>query len=48
LRKRVERTFPEFIAKVPSKALVEVGLKRHYKDPEPVKQIKPLKARKTE
>lgn len=48
LRKRVERTFPEFIAKVPSKVLVEVGLKRHYKDPEPVKQIKLLKARKTE
>lgn len=46
LRKRVERTFPEFIAKVPSKALVEVGLKRHYKDPEPVKQIKLLAARK--
>jgi hypothetical protein len=46
LRKRVERTFPEFIAKVPSKMLVEVGLKRHYKDPEPVKQIKRLAARK--
>jgi hypothetical protein len=48
LRKRVERTFPEFIAKVPSKVLVEVGLKRHYKDPEPVKQIKLLKARKVD
>jgi hypothetical protein len=46
LQKRVERTFPEFIAKVPSKALTEVGLKRHYKDPEPLKQIKLLKARK--
>ncbi|MBA4149255.1 MAG: hypothetical protein H0X66_14165 [Verrucomicrobia bacterium] len=46
LRKRVERTFPEFIAKVPSKMLNEVGLKRHYKDPEPIKQIKLLKARK--
>lgn len=46
LRKRVERTFPEFMVKVPSKALVEVGLKRHYKDPEPVKQIKLLAARK--
>ena len=42
LRKRVERTFPEFMTKVPSKVLVEVGLKRHYKDPEPVKQIKLL------
>jgi hypothetical protein len=48
LRKRVERTFPEFIAKVPSKVLTEVGLKRHYKDPEPIKQIKLLKARKHE
>jgi hypothetical protein len=45
LRNRVDRTFPEFIAKVPSKVLVEVGVKRHYKDPEPVKQIKVLKAR---
>ena len=46
LRNRVERTFPEFIAKAPSKMLVELGLKRHYKDPEPLKQIKVLKARK--
>lgn len=48
LRKRTERTFPEFIAKVPSKMLNEVGFKRHYKDPEPVKQIKLLKPRKQE
>lgn len=48
LRNRVERAFPEFIAKVPSKMLSEVNLKRHYKEPEPVKQIKLLKARKTE
>ncbi|MFN7138122.1 MAG: hypothetical protein ACK4UN_02165 [Limisphaerales bacterium] len=48
LRNRVERTFPEFIAKVPSKLLNEVGLKRHYKDPEPLKLIKVLKARKHE
>jgi len=46
LRKRVERSFPEFIAKVPGKVLTEVGLKRHYKDPEPVKRLKLLKARK--
>lgn len=46
LRNRVERAFPEFIAKVPSKMLSEVNLKRHYKEPEPVKQIKLLKARK--
>jgi hypothetical protein len=48
LRNRTERTFPEIIAKVPSKMLGEVGLRRHYKDPEPVKQIKLLKARKHE
>ncbi len=48
LRNRVERTFPEFIAKVPSKMLSEVNLKRHYKEPEPIKQIKLLKARKHE
>ncbi len=46
LQKRTERTFPEFIAKVPGKALTESGLRRHYKEPEPVKQIKLLKARK--
>ena len=48
LQKRTERTFPEFIAKVPGKVLTEAGLKRHYKEPEPVKQIKVLKARKHE
>ena len=48
LQKRTERTFPEFIAKVPSKVLTEAGLKRHYKEPEPVKQIKVLKPRKHE
>ena len=48
LQKRTERTFPEFINKVPGKVLTEAGLKRHYKEPEPVKQIKVLKARKHE
>lgn len=48
LRNRVDRTFPEFISKAPSKMLTELGLKRHYKDPEPIKAIKPLKARKHE
>ena len=48
LRNRVERTFPEFIAKVPSKLLGELNLKRHYKEPEPIKEIKLLKARKQE
>ena len=46
LQKRTDRTFPEFINKVPGKVLTEAGLKRHYKEPEPVKQIKMLKARK--
>jgi len=48
LQKRTERTFPEFIAKVPGIILTEAGLKRHYKEPESVKQIKSLKARKQE
>ena len=39
LRDRVERTFPEFIARVPGGVLGEVGLKRHYKTPEPVKLL---------
>ena len=40
IRKRVERSFPEFMKRVPSKLLTEVGLKRHYKEPEALKQIK--------
>ena len=48
LQKRTERTFPEFISKVPGKVLTEVGLKRHYKEAEPIKQLKVLKARKQE
>ena len=39
LRDRVERNFPEFIARVPGGLLGEVGLKRHYKTPEPVKLL---------
>jgi hypothetical protein len=46
LRDRVDRIFPEFISRVPAKMLTELGLKRHYKDPEPIKQINTLKARK--
>jgi hypothetical protein len=34
LRDRVEKTFAEFIARVPAGALAEHGLKRHYKTPE--------------
>ncbi len=40
IRDRVERNFPEFISRVPSKFLGEVGLKRHYKDPETLKQLR--------
>ena len=43
LRDRVERSFPEFIARAPAGMLNELGLKRHYKAPEP---IKPLRAPK--
>jgi hypothetical protein len=40
IRDRVERTFAEFISRVPAKMLSEGGLKRHYKEPEPLKQIR--------
>lgn len=40
IRDRVERSFPEFIARVPGGLLGEVGLKRHYKTPEPVKLLR--------
>jgi len=40
LRDRVERSFPEFIARVPAGLLTEVGLKRHYKLPESVKVLR--------
>jgi hypothetical protein len=43
LRDRVERIFPEFISRVPSGALTEVGLKRHYKTPEPLKVVRTKK-----
>jgi hypothetical protein len=36
LRDRVERSFPEFIARAPAGLLSEAGLKRHYKTPEPI------------
>jgi hypothetical protein len=42
LKDRVERSFPEFISRAPSKALTELGLKRHYKEPEPVKAFRTL------
>lgn len=34
IRDRVERSFPEFLARVPAGLLGAGGLKRHYKDPE--------------
>jgi hypothetical protein len=43
LRDRIERSFPEFIARVPSAMLSELGLKRHYKTPEPIKSLRPSK-----
>lgn len=43
LQDRVERSFPEFIARAPAGALTEAGLKRHYKTPEPVKILRRLK-----
>ena len=40
LRDRVERSFAEFIARVPAGLLGDVGLKRHYKLPEPLKILR--------
>ncbi|HEX7569716.1 MAG TPA: hypothetical protein VF492_04370 [Verrucomicrobiae bacterium] len=40
LKDRVERSFPEFIARVPAGLLNEVGLKRHYKLPEALKVLR--------
>lgn len=42
LRDRMERSFPEFISRVPGGMLSEVGLKRHYKTPEPIKSHRTL------
>ena len=44
LRDRVERSFPEFIARAPGGMLSEAGLKRHYKTPEPVRVHRTLQA----
>lgn len=40
LRDRVERSFPEFIARVPAGMLGDLGLKRHYKLPETLKVLR--------
>lgn len=42
IRDRVERCFPEFIARVPASVLRELGLRRHYKTPEPIKIMRAL------
>lgn len=40
LRGGLERGFAEFIANVPASALLESGLKRHYKQPESLKTLR--------
>lgn len=40
LREGADRTFAEFIANVPAAALLDSGLKRHYKEPEPIKTLR--------
>jgi hypothetical protein len=46
IRDRVDRTFPEFIARAPGGMLNEVGLKRHYKTPEPIKILRTAPAKR--
>lgn len=43
LRDRVERSFPEFISRVPAGLLNAGGLRRHYKTPEPIKILRGVK-----
>lgn len=40
IRDRVEKSFPEFIARVPAGMLGDLGLKRHYKLPEALKVLR--------
>ncbi len=42
LREGADRSFAEFIAAVPSAALLESGLKRHYKEPEAYQTLRLL------
>ena len=42
IRDRVEKSFPEFIARVPGGMLSHLGLKRHYKTPEAIKSLRSL------
>ena len=46
LRDRVERCFPEFIARAPAGLLNETGIKRHYKTPEPIRIHRALTSQK--
>jgi hypothetical protein len=43
LRDHVDKTFFEFISRAPAKLFTETGLKRHYKEPEALKLLRPLK-----
>lgn len=43
-RDRVEKSFAEFVQRVPAAALADHGLKRHYKMPEPLKVYRRLSA----
>jgi hypothetical protein len=45
IRDRVEKSFPEFVARVPAGMLGDLGLKRHYKTPEPVKILRAAPAK---
>ena len=47
LKEGTDRTFAEFIAIVPAAALTESGIKRHYKEPEPLKSLRLLQANPT-
>lgn len=40
IKDRVEKSFPEFVARVPAGMLNEVGLKRHHKLPETLKVLR--------
>ena len=48
LREGADRTFAEFIANVPAAALLDSGLKRHYKEPEPIKTLRLVADRSSE
>lgn len=46
-REGTEKTFAEFIANVPAAALLESGLKRHYKEPETLHSLRLLHGQPT-